>query len=133
MKKKRIGNNEEAEVDMTPMLDIVFIMLIFFIVTTTFVNERGLSVKRPEPNQNENKSNKKNISVRINELGIINLNGRITDVERVTANVQTFLAENITDAAVVQAHPKTKHGLVVEVMDKISEAGIGNLSVMVKE
>jgi biopolymer transport protein ExbD len=133
MKKKRVGNDEEAGVDMTPMLDIVFIMLIFFIVTTTFVNEKGLSVKRPEPNQNQSKSNKKNVSVRIDELGTINLNGRITDVERVTANVQNFLSENITDAAVVQAHPKTKHGLVVQVMDKISEAGISNLSVLVKE
>lgn len=130
MKKKHGREEEDASIDMTPMLDIVFIMLIFFIVTTSFVKEKGLEVNRPE-NSNQSNSNAKTVSILIDQKGLIYMNNRMIDRERVNANIQSFLAENNTDSAVVKAHPKVAHGIVVEVLDQAAEAGLNKLSVVV--
>ncbi|MFC3093652.1 biopolymer transporter ExbD [Alteromonas sediminis] len=130
-RKKHTSAEDEAQVDMTPMLDIVFIMLIFFIVTTSFVKERGLEVNRPKDNQNTNQPSK-SLSIQIDQNGIIKMGGREVDIRRVVANTQTFLAENPTDSAAIQAHEDTEHGTVVEVMNQVKEAGIEKVSVLVK-
>ncbi|BBO26158.1 MAG: biopolymer transporter ExbD [Pseudomonadota bacterium] len=130
-RKKHTSGDDEAQVDMTPMLDIVFIMLIFFIVTTSFVKEKGLDVNRPE-NKNQSNNPSKSLSIRIDEMGTIIMNGREVDIRRVIANIQTYLAENPTDSAAIQAHENTEHGVVVEVMNQAKEAGINKVSVLVK-
>src|SRR6056300_1031368 len=127
-RKKHTSAGDEAEIDMTPMLDIVFIMLIFFIVTTSFVKEKGLDVNRPKDN-NESNQPSKALSIQIDELGVIRMNGREVDVRRVVANIQTFLAENNTDVAAIQAHEDAEHGIVVEVMNQAKIAGINRVSV----
>ena len=134
MKRKKHGAaDDDAAIDMTPMLDIVFIMLIFFIVTTTFSNEKGLSANRPENNQNQNSQPSKALSIRIDETGQVFMGGRAVDVRRVVANTQTFLAENNTENAAIQAHEDTEHGVVVSVMDSVKQAGIVNVSILVKK
>jgi biopolymer transport protein ExbD len=134
MKRKKHGaGDDDAAIDMTPMLDIVFIMLIFFIVTTTFSNEKGLSANRPKENQPPSDAPSKALSIRIDETGQILMGGRIVDIRRVVANTQTFLAENNTDSAAIQAHENTEHGVVVDVMDQVRQAGINNVSVLVKK
>ncbi|WP_188693585.1 ExbD/TolR family protein [Bowmanella pacifica] len=130
MKKKHNRETEDANIDMTPMLDIVFIMLIFFIVTTSFVKEKGLIVNRPDDAQKSNKPSK-NVSIKIDANGFVYMNGRQIDIERVEANIQSFLAENITENAVIQADKETKHGVVVRVLDQAARAGLPRLSVMV--
>lgn len=130
MKKKHNRETEDANIDMTPMLDIVFIMLIFFIVTTSFVKEKGLIVNRPDDAQKSNKPSK-NVSIKIDANGFVYMNGRQIDIERVEANIQNFLAENITENAVIQADKETKHGVVVRVLDQAARAGLPRLSVMV--
>ena len=130
-RNKHTSGDDEAQVDMTPMLDIVFIMLIFFIVTTSFVKEKGLDVNRPE-NKNQSNNPSKSLSIRIDEMGTIIMNGREVDIRRVIANIQTYLAENPTDSAAIQAHENTEHGVVVEVMNQAKEAGINKVSVLVK-
>ena len=132
-RKKHTTADDDAQIDMTPMLDIVFIMLIFFIVTTSFVKEKGLEVNRPKENQNQQNKPSKALSIRIDEVGKIMMNGREVDIRRVVANIQTFLAENNTDSAAIQAHEETEHGIVVEVMNQAKEAGIEKVSVLVKE
>ncbi|MBL4630432.1 MAG: biopolymer transporter ExbD [Paraglaciecola sp.] len=133
MKRKKHGSsNDDAAIDMTPMLDIVFIMLIFFIVTTSFVKEKGLEVNRPKDSVNPPPpTNVKSLSIRVEEDGAIIVNGRQVDIRRVEANIQSFLAENNQDTAAVQAHPKAKHGAVTEVINEVKRAGISNISVLV--
>ncbi|MFT6988683.1 MAG: biopolymer transport protein ExbD [Paraglaciecola sp.] len=133
MKRKKHGSNEDdAAIDMTPMLDIVFIMLIFFIVTTSFVKEKGLEVSRPKDSKTPPPpTNVKSLSIRVEEDGTIVVNGRQVDIRRVEANIQNFLAENNQDSAAVQAHPKSKHGDVTEVINEVKRAGIANVSVLV--
>ena len=124
---------EGSQIDLTPMLDVVFIMLIFFIVTTSFVKEKGLDVNRPEDNQAKNDKPSKALSIRIAADGTIMMGGREVDVRRVVANTQTYLAENNTDSAAIQADEDTEHGTVVEVMNQVKIAGIEKVSVLVKK
>ena len=133
MRRKKHGSgNDDAEIDMTPMLDIVFIMLIFFIVTTTFSNEKGLSANRP-PDSPPTDMPSKALSIRIDADGTIQMGGRIVDIRRVVANTQTYLAENSTASAAIQAHENTEHGVVVEVLDQVKQAGVSNVSILVKK
>lgn len=131
MAKKHKTVEDEADIDMTPMLDIVFIMLIFFIVTTSFVKEKGLEVQRPKDQQNQQQSKSDAVSILITETGQIYMNNRLVDIERVNANIQNYLAEVDTDVAVVKAAKGAPHGIVVKVLDQAAEAGIGTLSVAV--
>jgi biopolymer transport protein ExbD len=129
---KRIqrSSQDQAETDMTPMLDIVFIMLIFFIVTTSFVKETGLSAHRPADKSSIEPTLA--LSVQIDQNGTIFMDNREVDLRRVNANVLNYMANNNTDSATIVAHSKTKHGVVVEVMDQIKQASIDKVSVLVK-
>ena len=128
MARNRIREEEDAAIDMTPMLDIVFIMLIFFIVTTSFVKEAGIQVNKPEANQ-ATKEPSANIFIAIRDTGEIWMDKRQVDVKRVAANLERMLAEQPTDLVVIQADKEAEHGRVVEVMDQIKEAGIDKISI----
>ncbi len=128
MARKRFQEEEEAAIDMTPMLDIVFIMLIFFIVTTSFVKEAGIDVNKPDASQAQAKPSA-NIFIAIRANGEVWMDKRMVDVERVGANIERLLAEQPTDIVVIQADKEAKHGVVVKVMDQIKEAGIDKISI----
>ncbi|EKE82850.1 ExbD/TolR family protein [Idiomarina xiamenensis] len=128
MARNRVRDVEEAAIDMTPMLDIVFIMLIFFIVTTSFVKEAGIQVNKPEANQ-ATKEPSANIFIAVRANGEVWMDKRMVDVERVAANIERMLAEQPTDIVVIQADKKAEHGVVVEVMDQVKEAGIDKISI----
>jgi biopolymer transport protein ExbD len=119
MRKNRLYEDQKAEADMTPMLDIVFILLIFFIVTTSFVKEQGFLVNRPEAGK-ANNEDKPILLIRINDNGIVSLNNRITDIERLPANIENFLATNQVTTAVVVPSYDTDYDKVVKVIDQIN-------------
>ena len=129
MARKIRKGTDEAEVDMTPMLDIVFIMLIFFIVTATFVNERGLDVTRPDSDEPPPKSKAVTILVSISSSGIISMEGRDIDIRAVRANVERLIAENPDASVVVQADPESESNLLVGVMDQARLAGASGVSI----
>ena len=128
MARNRNREEEDASIDMTPMLDIVFIMLIFFIVTTSFVKEAGIQVNKPEAS-NTTKEPSANIFIAIRDTGEVWMDKRQVDFERVGANIERMLAEQPTDVVVIQADTKAEHGVVVEVMDQVKEAGIDKISI----
>ncbi|PWW15974.1 MULTISPECIES: biopolymer transporter ExbD [Pseudidiomarina] len=132
MARKRFREEEDAAIDMTPMLDIVFIMLLFFIVTTSFVKEAGIDVNKPEASQAEKKPSA-NIFIAIRANGEVWMDKRMVDVERVGANIERLLAEQPTDIVVIQADKEAKHGVVVKVMDQIKEAGIDKISIAAED
>ncbi|UAA37769.1 biopolymer transporter ExbD [Paraneptunicella aestuarii] len=131
MARKHRAEEEDASIDMTPMLDIVFIMLIFFIVTTSFVKEAGIEVNKPDAS-NATKQKSANIFIAINEDGDVWMDKREVDVERVRANIERMLAEQPTEVVIIQADEKAEHGKVVEVMDQVKAAGISRISVAAK-
>jgi biopolymer transport protein ExbD len=132
MARKRIREDEDAAIDMTPMLDIVFIMLIFFIVTTSFVKEAGIDVNKPDASQATKKPSA-NIFIAIRANGEVWMDKRMVDVERVGANIERLLAEQPTDMVVIQADKDARHGVVVQVMDQIKEAGIDKISIAAED
>ncbi len=127
-RKHFISRDEETEINMTPMLDIVFIMLIFFIVTTSFVKESGISVNRPKAETAEQK-HQKNLFIGLKPNGEIWINKRMVDIRSVRANVERILAEVPIEAVIIQADKKAAAGLLVQVMDQVQLAGIRNVSI----
>lgn len=97
-RKNKFTEEKSGDVDMTPMLDIVFILLIFFIVTTSFVREEGLMVNRPKLNKASNDSAPA-MAIRITDSGIVSFNGKIVDIERLPARIENFLAKNDSTSA----------------------------------
>ncbi len=128
MRRQRRSNIEEAEVDLTPMLDVVFIMLIFFIVTASFVKESGMDVNRPDAATAVVKP-RGNILVAITPNGQIWIDKRQVDVRSVRANIERLYAENPQGAVVIQADRDSKNGLLVAVMDAAKLAGVENISI----
>lgn len=125
MRKHRHVIEDDTEVDMTPMLDIVFIMLIFFIVTTSFIKESGIEITRPTDNQTDAPPNPTSpIVIRITETGDISLAGRLIDVAAVQANVETELSKKPKAAVIVQVAEEAETGILVSVVDQAKKAGI---------
>ncbi|MBL6688934.1 MAG: biopolymer transporter ExbD [Pseudomonadales bacterium] len=120
---------EESEIDLTPMLDVVFIMLIFFIVTATFVKEIGLDVNSPDKNQNVKDADKQSIVVMITSRDRIQIRGRDVDVRAVRANIERLHAENPEAPVVVQPHPESSTDTMIQVMDSARQAGVYNVSI----
>ena len=120
---------EEGEIDLTPMLDVVFIMLIFFIVTATFVKEIGLDVNSPDKNQNVKDADKQSIVVQITSRDRIRIRGRDIDVRAVRANIERLHAENPEAPVVVQPHPESSTNTMIQVMDSDRQAGVYNVSI----
>lgn len=124
-----VQSEAEEEIDLTPMLDVVFIMLIFFIVTATFVKEIGLDVNSPDKNQNVQDADKQSIVVQITSRDRIKIRGRDIDFRSVRANIERLHAENPEAPVVLQPHPDSTTNITVHVMDAAREAGVYNVSI----
>jgi biopolymer transport protein ExbD len=123
--------DEDAQIDMTPMLDIVFIMLIFFIVTTVFVKQAGIEVNKPDGETAVQYKNA-NIFIAITEDGDVWIDRREISADAVRANLEKLLLEQPTDVVFIQADSKSKHGIVIDVMDQVKAAGIERVAVAVR-
>jgi biopolymer transport protein ExbD len=119
---------EEAEINLTPMLDVVFIMLIFFIVTASFVKESGLDVNRPDA-PTAVKKESANILVAIGASNEIWISGRRIDPRAVRANIERMHAENPEGAVIIQADKKSFTETLVLVMDSARQAGVFKVSI----
>ncbi len=128
MRRRHRGADEELEINLTPMLDVTFIMLIFFIVTASFVKESGIDVHKPAAATAEKKE-RGNILVAITESGQVWIDKRPVDVRAVRANIERLHAENPQGAVVIQADKNSRNGLLVDVMDAAREAGVFNVSI----
>ncbi len=128
MRRRRSKIQDEDEVNLTPMLDVVFILLIFFIVTASFVKESGIDINRPAAATAVRKE-RGNILVAITSTGQIWIDRRQVDVRAVRANIERLHAENPQGAVVIQADRDSKNGLLVEVMDAAKLAGVENISI----
>ena len=126
--RRHTGNEEETGLDMTPMLDIVFIMLIFFIVTTSFVRESGITVNPPAAQTAEQQDNA-NIFIAINESGDVWIDRREVDIRTVRAIVARLHATNPEGSVVVQADKRSSTEQLMRVMDQVRLAGVSNIAV----
>ena len=128
--RRRHRIEDEVEINITPMLDIVFIMLIFFIVTTSFVKEQGLEVSRPSnAPPKEIKQDKGPIIVKIDSASLISVKGRIIEPRAVQANLEREKAEKPTSPLIVAAHPEAETEALVTILDAAEAVGIESVSV----
>ena len=128
--RRRRREQDEAEINITPMLDIVFIMLIFFIVTTSFVKEQGLEVSRPSSSPpKEVKKDKGPIVVKITSGNLISIKGRILEPQAVEANLEREKAEKPTSPLIIAAHPDADTEALVTILDAAKAAGIESVNV----
>lgn len=123
---RRLGKNQEADeqadIDLTPMLDVVFIMLIFFIVVASFIKEAGIEVNRPDKNQSD-PSDATSILVNIRSNDQIWMENRRVDARAVRANIQRLLASDPEQAVTIKVEKGATANSVVDVADAAREAG----------
>ncbi|MFC3094374.1 biopolymer transporter ExbD [Alteromonas sediminis] len=129
---QNLVEEEEANIDMTPMLDVVFIMLIFFIVTASFVKEAGIDVNRPEASTAVQKD-RANILIAISENNEIWINKRQVDARAVQANIERLHAENPQGTVVIQADKEAKTDTLIKVMDASRAAGVFDVSIAAQD
>jgi biopolymer transport protein ExbD len=127
MRRRRNRNKPESEVNLTPMLDVVFIMLIFFIVTASFVKEAGIEITRPGA-ATATRNEKGNILIAITNNNQVWMDRRQIDPKALRANIERMRAENPNGAVIIQADEKSENGLLVKVMDAAKLAGIKSIS-----
>ena len=127
MRRRQNRRKSESEVNLTPMLDVVFIMLIFFIVTASFVKESGIEISRPGASTAVRKE-KGNILIAISANDQIWMNRRQVDPRAMRANIERMHAENPQGSVVIQADKAAKTGFLVQVMDAARQAGVKDIS-----
>jgi len=126
--RRHIPAQEETELDMTPMLDIVFIMLIFFIVTTSFVKESGVTVSTPQASTAAKQENA-NIFIAITAAGEVWIDRRPVDPRSVRAIVARLHADNPEGSVIIQSDAKSATGTLVDVMDQVRLAGVEGIAI----
>ena len=128
--RRKSRETDEAEINITPMLDIVFIMLIFFIVTTSFVKEKGLEVSRPSNSPPKEIVKKKGpIVVKIDANGNISMKGRMLERRAVEANLEREKAEKPDSPLIIAAHPDADTEALVIILDAAEAVGVASVSV----
>ncbi|MBO6765240.1 biopolymer transporter ExbD [Maricaulis sp.] len=125
MRRRNKHHDDQAEVNMTPMLDIVFILLIFFIVTATFLSEEGLDM-RPPPDSDTppDAEAPPPIVVQVDDDNNIFVNRTRTDVDRVLSAVNRFRAEEPNSAVLLEVQDEADHGIIVQIWDEMGANGV---------
>jgi len=124
--------DEESEVNVTPMLDVVFIMLIFFIVTASFVKEAGIQIDRPVAAESQPKP-RGNILIAISQSGEVWVQKRRIEPDQVRSNVERLLSETPEASVVIQADRRSKNGVFVKVFDQAKQAGVREVAISALE
>ena len=128
MRRRGSKQADEAEVDMTPMLDIVFIMLIFFIVTAVFMDEKGVDLTQPPPPPptQDQAEPKPAIVVYINGADLCSVDGARTECSNVRLAVEKLLAEKANAAVILRVDEKARHKSLILVKDDLDSSGVGS-------
>lgn len=133
MRGRRQRPAEEAKVDLTPMLDVVFILLIFFIVTAVFLQESAIDVEPPPPSNDQPNDPVPVILIRVDEENRVFVNNRASLVESVRANIERLRAETPNSSVIIQAHPDAKNKTVIRIRDQAASANIARVNVILSD
>lgn len=130
MRGRRHRPIDEAKVDLTPMLDVVFILLIFFIVTAVFLQEKAIPLEPPPPSSETPSEPVPVILILVDEENQVFVNGRISLVESVQANIERLRAESPESSVIIQAHPDAKNDTIIRIRDQASSATIDKVNLI---
>ncbi|QTA83754.1 Putative Biopolymer transporter, ExbD/TolR-like [Desulfonema limicola] len=128
----RSRRTKGAEINMAPLIDMIFILLIFFLVTTSFVKQSAVEIQRPSA-QSAEKKEKVNLMVEVSENGSIFIEGQHTDIRFLSARIKRFAAETPGGSILIAADRQSQTGLIINILDQCRMAGIDNISVAAKK
>ena len=123
----------DVVVEMTPLIDVVFLLLIFFMITTTFINSPGIEVELPKANSSDSAAGDEDLVVAIDEEGRIIFQHRQVSLDELQADLEGMTEKKQKSTIIVQADTKTQHGIVVQVMDAAKQAGFSRLAVATQQ
>lgn len=132
LSKPRDRRRGGRDLNMTPLIDMVFILLIFFLVTTSFVREPGVDVDRPLAKTAE-ANEKTSLLIGVDRQGLIYIEGQIVDLRSVRIHVQHYLAATPEGGVVVVADKHAQTGVVVQILDECRATGVRNLSLAARK
>ncbi|MEL6665538.1 MAG: biopolymer transporter ExbD [Pseudomonadota bacterium] len=131
MREKRRNVPKEATVDLTPMLDVVFILLIFFIVTSTFIQEKAIGMEPPPPNCPGCSSLPSlAIIVYIDETDTIRVGSKLTDLASVRSDIERIRAESPESPVIIQADAFATTGTVIQIRDIVYDANVERVNIV---
>ncbi|MCS3902556.1 biopolymer transport protein ExbD [Methylohalomonas lacus] len=124
-------DSTDVGVNLTPLIDMVFILLIFFLVTASFTKESGIDVDRPSA-ETANRQERGNLVIAISQNGEIWIDNNQVDIRSVRAHVQRLHAQNPEGTVIITADKQSRSGLMVDVMDQVRLAGVSNIAIAAK-
>ncbi|MEZ4271994.1 MAG: biopolymer transporter ExbD [Myxococcota bacterium] len=125
-RRKRRG---VTEVNLTPLIDIVFQLLIFFLITTTFVQNPGIEVQLPKASSKPVVTEAENVIIGVTKEGLFVQDGKALAIDELRERLVSHLKQRPNAMLVVQADTNTPHGKVVEVMDVARDVGFKQLAI----
>jgi biopolymer transport protein ExbD len=125
----RRKEREGAQLDMTPLVDVVFNLLIFFMLSTTFVTTPGIKINLPEASSKELKVQEKEVRVALTKKGKIYLNRKLVTLDDVRKILKQKARINPKMLVIIQADAQVTHGKVVEIMDIAKTSGLSKLAI----
>lgn len=129
----RRKQRESPLVDLTPMIDVVFLLLIFFMISTTFVETSGLSIKLPEASTTIAEQDQKEVKIYLSKQGVITVEKQEMTVEALQAHLKSFGQRSSDMTFLLLADKEALHGRVVELMDSAKNAGFGKLAIATEQ
>lgn len=127
---RRARREDNVDLNMTPLIDMIFILLIFFMVTASFVRESGVDVERPVAQTAESRN--PSVIVSIDHNNVVWVDNKTLDVRAVRSWMSHFLSESPEGAVIIAADNKSNTGVMIQVLDGCREAGVKNVSVATK-
>ncbi|MEX2516835.1 MAG: biopolymer transporter ExbD [Gammaproteobacteria bacterium] len=118
----------DVSVNLTPLIDMVFILLIFFLVTASFTKEAGIDVDRPSA-QTAERQERGNLVIAVTQAGEIWIDNQQVDIRAVRAHVERLHAQNPEGTVIVMADKNSRSGMMVDVMDQVRLAGVENIAI----
>ena len=122
------NNESEATIDISPLIDVVFILLIFFIVTTVFNNPAGVDVDKPAKMASSKDLDRNSIMIAVTNDGQVYYNGRNIGVSGVRSVVEALQTNGEALPLIIQGDQKAHHGVIVKVVGEATEAGVKSVA-----
>ncbi len=119
----------EVELNMSPLIDMVFILLIFFLVTTSFVKEWAVEVKQPIASNQPASEDQKNMFISIDKDGYIYIENQMIDIRSVRSRLERWFSDNPMGNVIITSDAQSLWGVSIEVLDQVRQVGISNVVV----
>jgi len=120
---------QEVELNMSPLIDMVFILLIFFLVTTSFVKKSAVEVKRPIASNSQSDADQSNLYISVDKDGYIFIEDQLIDIRSVRSRAERWFADNPMGNVVIMSDVGSRWGISIEVLGEVQEVGIKNVVV----